>query len=151
MKYQQKEYWCGPASIQNALALLGKRVPAQSAVARLCGTTSEGTDEFQMMRGLRELGLSYHEFWLTKPVRIHGVSLVCVDSWSHWVAAMSPGMLSCWNHMLMIDPARTKRNQQRNGVHVISWHKFKKLWGCAFKSENRAANQPAYYAIEVMS
>ena len=55
MKYQAKSSWCLPASIQNAMVLLGKKAPSQKKIAELCGITAEGSDEFDALRGLRAL------------------------------------------------------------------------------------------------
>lgn len=146
MKYQAKSHWCGPASIQNALVLLGKRRRSQKIIAECCGTTLDGTDEFGMMRGLRSLGLEFKELWMQTPQPpVGAVYLVCVDSWSHWVVVFGGD----WR-FVVVDPERTAKNKSENGVHVLTWAQLKKRWACAFKAEARDAGEPAYYAIEVI-
>lgn len=93
MQSQKREFWCGPAAISNALSCYGKRA-SQARIARLAGTTEEGTDEHEMINAIDSLGYVPSELetsdrsealrWLTS-LSLLVPLILAVSRWNHWV------------------------------------------------------------------
>jgi ABC-type bacteriocin/lantibiotic exporter with double-glycine peptidase domain len=119
MKYQTRSYTCGPAAAVNALRLYGLQVP-EAHVAKLAGTTPEGTDERQLMRALRKLGCSPTAVWRTSTVRKRVLAgtpvIIHLDEELHWVAII--GCLG--DSLIAFDSWKSKSNIEENGVRVIT-------------------------------
>ena len=119
MKFQTRSYTCGPAAAVNALRLYGLHVP-EAHLAKLAGTTSEGTDERQLMRALRKLGCSPTAVWRTSTVRKRVQAgtpvIIHLDAELHWVVVI--GCLG--DNLIAFDSQRTISNQEENGVRVIT-------------------------------
>lgn len=60
---QQRYYWCGPASTRMALSTRTGAPPSQTALASALGTTVNGTDSIEQVRGVlnRTLGTTWFE------------------------------------------------------------------------------------------
>lgn len=119
MKYQTRSYTCGPAAAVNALRLYGLRLP-EAQIAKLAGTTNEGTDERMLMRALRKLGCSPSAVSLTSTVRKRvaaGIPVIIhLDEEAHWVA-----VIGCLGpNLIAFDSWRSKDNVEENGVRVIT-------------------------------
>ena len=119
MKYQTRSYTCGPAAAVNALRLYGLQVP-EAHVAKLGGTTSEGTDERMLMRALRKLGCKPSAVSLTSTVRKRvqaGIPVIIhLDEELHWVA-----IIGCLGpNLIAFDSWKSKSNVEENGVRVIT-------------------------------
>ena len=118
MKYQTRSYTCGPAAAVNALRLYGLQVP-ELQLAKLAGTTSEGTDEKGLMRALRKLGAAPTAVWLTSTVRRRvqaGIPVIIhLDEELHWVVVI--GLLG--DSLIAFDSWKSKSNVEENGVRVI--------------------------------
>ena len=125
MKYQQRPYWCGPASIQSALRCYGVRV-GQGRIAKLCGTTADGTDDEEMLRGILALGYEADPYntdvwneainWLDNKMMLGTPVLLCIDSWEHWVCIVgSLGYQGAMRYCIF-DPARFNHNIGENGL-----------------------------------
>ncbi len=158
MKFQKRapdgtDYYCGPASLQNALRHLGVRV-GQERVAKLCGTTPEGTDHEQLQAGVIQLGKRFEvistndavEAWknLGTAVFLLGPVLMCVDRWAHWVCAYSYGVgRVCW-----FDPGKTPYNLAENGHHSATRGKLMKRWKAARRDAKEFGH--TYYGIVVL-
>lgn len=153
MKYQARPNYCLPASIANAMRLLGKRPPSQKTIASFCCTTDEGSDEFDALRGLRALGLATRElhssFERERMMIENQVCVLCLDDWGHWVTTQLIG-----NHhgyrWLVVDPERSPRNIENNGIRVLSWRQLKRRWACSLRSDNRGAGEAPYYGIAII-
>lgn len=119
MKYQTRSYTCGPAAAVNALRLYGLAVP-EAHVAKLAGTTSEGTDDRQLMRALRKLGCSPSAVGLISTVRkrvMAGIPVIIhLDEEAHWVAVI--GCLG--ENLIAFDSWKSKSNIEENGVRVLT-------------------------------
>ena len=156
VKFQQRPYWCGPASIQNALRALGCRV-GQERIAKIAGSTKEdGTDEVGIQQAIKSLGYNHNELctdvwnqaksWLDDAVVAGNPVLLCVESWQHWVCVI--GALGGRPEMryIIVDPARYEHNKSENGVHSWSWKTLAKNWRASHKMSR---SEGSYYAISV--
>lgn len=111
MRAQRRGYWCGIASIANALEMLGIR-RSQREIARLCHVTPEaGTNETEMKRALLANGVDIDECCYTDPEvaldwlsghLTRGPMILCVDNDEHWVTAIG----LCSNRFIVFDPSR---------------------------------------------
>ena len=140
MKFQEKIYSCGPATIRNTLRAFGHRV-SEGQIRTLCGTTpEEGTDSPEMIYGLRELGYTVNEYasmnkkaawqWLHGCL-IHGKAVIlCVHAWEHWVVAVG----SFGDRVTIIDSSNFEVNKAENGTHVWSKRYLMNRWWNARKS-----------------
>ena len=137
MKFQTKSFTCGPAAAVNALRLYGIIVP-ELHVAKLAGTTSEGTDERGLMRGLRKLGCRPSTTSLTSTVRKRVLAgtpvIIHLDEELHWVVVI--GVLG--TNLIAFDSDRSKGNQEENGVRVISSEELgSKVFGICVNKETK--------------
>lgn len=112
MKRQARSYWCGVASVANALEVLGIR-RAQREVNRLCYVSpAAGCDEVEMKRALLANGVGVDEWhdadlnqsalWLRHCIANGMPTILCVDNDEHWVTVL--GM--CGESFIVFDPAR---------------------------------------------
>jgi ABC-type bacteriocin/lantibiotic exporter with double-glycine peptidase domain len=111
MRHQRLTWWCGPASISNALYAIGISKD-QEEIAKLCHVTKNGTNEDEMIRGVLASGAkaapwsSRHKLkswqWLQSTLWDHGPAILCVDHDQHWVTAV--GILN-QTTVWLFDPA----------------------------------------------
>jgi ABC-type bacteriocin/lantibiotic exporter with double-glycine peptidase domain len=97
VRYQSRKSSCGPAALQNAIEPLSY-VRSEDELAKLCGTTSDGTSETGIKKALKALDipfsiLSQKSFDTARMVlyaHLHmgGTAIISVDSNSHWVAVV---------------------------------------------------------------
>lgn len=124
MKRQIYKWSCGSSAVRNVMRVFGDRVGEDVIIGRV-GTTKDGTDDFQIVEGLRSFGydVTEHSFddkkeawvWLhTELVSGHAVVLA-VDCWEHWVVAHG----SMGERVSVFDPANWKYNVAENGTY--SW------------------------------
>lgn len=130
MRAQRKGYWCGVASIANALEVLGIR-RAQREIAKLCHVTpSAGTNEVEMMRALLANGVAVDEYsgdwgkdayyWVLDSLDKGWPCVLCVDNDEHWVTAIG----KCGEHsVLVFDPSRN------SGIEVHDTTTLPIRWG----------------------
>lgn len=151
MKYQSLQYKCGPGAIRNALRALGTKL-GEDTISAACGTDEGGTDDYEIIAGIRSFGFSANEFssldkraawdWLHGCL-LHGkVVILCVEAWEHWVVAIG----SNGDRVVIIDSSNFKYNKAENGTHVWSKkHLMNKWWNArrSVEGENRL------YAIAV--
>ncbi len=140
VRYQTRDWSCGPASIVNGCRVLGVRI-SERTVRAACGTTSDGTDELQMIAGMRSLGLTATEHHSSDVatawafVRSNSIdgrpTLLCLDQWRHWVTIVG----SVGNTVILIDSVDTKSNRSENGVHVLSRPRLMGRWRCRNEDE----------------
>lgn len=128
MRAQRKGYWCGIASIANALEVLGiKRT--QREIARLCHVTPEaGTNETEMKRALLANGVAPDEWhatevidsiaWLGQHLAERGPVVICVDDDEHWCTVIG----QCAGRFVVFDPSRN------TGVEVHTPTSLAKRW-----------------------
>jgi ABC-type bacteriocin/lantibiotic exporter with double-glycine peptidase domain len=113
VKKQSKNYWCGIASIANALEVLGIR-RSQREIAKLCDVNAEhGTDETEMKRALLANLMTVDEwhgtdeaeamYWLMTSLTPYGAPVIlCVDNDEHWVTVIG----TCGKRLIVFDPSR---------------------------------------------
>lgn len=122
MRAQRKGYWCGIASIANALEVLGIR-RTQREIAKLCDVTPEaGTDETEMKRAILANGLGVDEWhdrdpaqselWVRHCVANGWPPILCVDMDEHWCTIIG----LCGEKYLLFDPSRNTGVE----VHTVS-------------------------------
>ncbi len=148
MKYQAREWSCGPASLLNACRALGIKV-SEAKIRSIAGTTEEfGTDEVQLISAARTIGrtaTAHHSAdfaasWaFVRSNLLEGkVCLLCIDNWGHWVTVIGIS----GDRVIIADPANTKKNVVENGIHSLSKKDLLRRWKC--KNE-----QEPFYAITV--
>lgn len=154
MRYQQNEYYCGPAALQNALRVL-KHSVSQERIADLAGTTqAEGTDEEGLKRAALAVGAELDEFGYNEPAKAWGhlaynlmvgrPTLLCVDRWTHWVTAIG----LCGSVIILAEPARVGYSARENGILVVHRERFLRRWR-AGRTKHRGLDEPRYYGIGV--
>jgi predicted double-glycine peptidase len=152
LRYQKTEYHCGPAAVQNALAVIGIKV-SQDRLAAAAGTTEEhGTDQEGIKRAIISAGRSFDEHatdtervahgWLWYSLMVGRPVVLCVDRWAHWVVAV--GVLG--KRAVLFDPARYRHNTDRLGTFTLPKDRLLKRWKAAHRV---AGSEPAYYGIAV--
>lgn len=146
--YQSKPYNCGPACIQNAAKLGGKKY-SQKRVSEWCGTTPDGSDEFDIMRGLTAVGLNYYEIRADSAQEAYDhltssfVAILCVDKWQHWVLTIKTG-----STVMLVDPERPKGVKGRHcPVEIIKPTQFLRRWRGSYHDID--VDMPWYYGIGV--
>lgn len=133
MKLQLNDYFCGVATLSNALYVLGIPSPGQYKIAKLCGTTEDdGTNEEDMIRGALALGMTVdphseadpgefvhwvdHSLYSCRPIAL------CVDQWEHWVLVYAQlGSASGINRsFVVLDPTTWETNGKHAGIRLYS-------------------------------
>lgn len=151
MKHQQRTYWCGPAALQNALRIYGKKV-SQKRIADLAGTTENGTTQYGLMAAIEALGFRYEEMRYNES-NTAGLNieiceapvLACVENWEHWVTISTINT----SRFIYIDPARTKANLAEHLVHIVTWQTLERRWRAAAKVQTDPTDC-TYYGIVVL-
>lgn len=134
MRYQSKTWSCGPSAVINGARALGIKIP-ELVVRRACKTTKlQGTDEFGLIHGLKELKYTVLEYtskskkeavnWLTGSLMNTQPVILCVDSWSHWVVVIG----KIGHRFILIDSTKTIQNVKENGVHVLTPKQLMRRW-----------------------
>jgi ABC-type bacteriocin/lantibiotic exporter with double-glycine peptidase domain len=146
-KHQERDFWCGPASLQAALEFYGYR-RSQRYFANLCVTTKAGTDNFKIVRGVKRCGFVPFEVICTDKVGaklfltdVPFPVLLCVDQWEHWVVHF--GRLG--SRHIVFDPAKGA------GLLFLTWPALRKRWcsTVATIKKLKAPKDSHYYGIEV--
>lgn len=126
MRAQRKGYWCGIASIANALEVLGIR-RTQREIAKLCHVTpSAGTNETEMKRALLANGVGVDEWhtasdagaqtWLRDHLLQHGPVILVVDQSDHWVTVIG----FCNDRFVVFDPSRNSGIEVHDGDSLFA-------------------------------
>lgn len=144
MYYQERDYWCGPCSVQNAADWFGIET-SQEKIAEAMGTTEEGSDESDIMKGLDYLGLEYRPVYFDRVTLAKNwlpmtstPLLLCIDNWEHWVCVLHRG----------IDLYRFMDGQNKEDPRSFSVGPsfITSRWGVRFSS-----SLIKFYAIELLS
>jgi ABC-type bacteriocin/lantibiotic exporter with double-glycine peptidase domain len=127
LKRQSKSYWCGLASIANALEVLGIR-RSQKELDRLCHVSAAaGTDEVEMKRALlaqRDVAIDEWNSnmvnqamtWLEEHLMNRGPAILCVDDDDHWITVI--GM--CDESFIVFDPSRNQGVEVHNDYSLAA-------------------------------
>lgn len=147
MHKQIKEYWCGPASVQNALEALGIRI-SQKAAAEHLGTTEQGTSEYDILEGLRDMGYQPKPFktdrtseariWLTWELTYGHPVLLSTEDWGHWITVVTPPLLRRFG---IVDP-------EEGVIRLMHWKTLERAWRAAARVQTGPSDQ-TYYAISI--
>jgi predicted double-glycine peptidase len=152
MRYQTRDYYCGPAAVQNAMFALGLKF-SQDQLALLGGTSeADGTDEDGIKRMVLGIGREVDEFatdtdlaafgWVWNNAVLGRPTVLCMDQWGHWVTVI--GTLG--KRVIMFDPARYRHNTDRLGTYNLPKDRFLRRWKAAHRT---AGAKPAYYGIAI--
>ena len=152
MYFQKRSYWCGPASTQIALRILGRSV-SQSKLAELMNTTEDaGTDEYGIIKALSDLNCNFdelrfdHSGLAKKQLATLSTGwpiILCVDQWTHWVCLAG----GCGERYFMFDPAREHLNKKTNGVQALTLKRLMERWRTA---KHVREGGPTYYGIALL-
>lgn len=131
---QKHPHFCAPASVQIALQVYRINY-SQNHIAKVLGTTLEGTDETDIIQAGQKLGyrpVSGHfasaphaMAWLDNELAWSPV-LLCVEDWGHWVCAVG---LSGGGY-LVIDPDRAFPEWP---VSPVTRDELQLSWACSDK------------------
>lgn len=147
MRYQARQWSCGPAAIVNAARALGIRV-AEGRVRALAGTTEDGTDEDELIAAIRGISLKatpHHSAdqsaawaFVRANVLDGRPCVICIDQWRHWVTVI--GIVG--DRIILCDPIDTKKNASENGIYSLSRPDLLRRW-------RHPSDEEPFYAIAI--
>lgn len=121
MKFQQTPFTCGPAAVLNAFLCLGMELKAtEKQIAKLCGTTKDGSDDFDVAIAVALLGFDVGKTLSIEDVNFYldqgrPVMLVAYED-THWVTIGGRLGKDKW---IVIDSDNAGWNKRHNGVYVV--------------------------------
>lgn len=135
MRYQEREYSCGPASVRAVLHLHGIEA-TEACLRKLCKTTKDGTTETGISSGMSYFGFKTKDFtyktqsraWkeITTQLNSGMPVIICTDRWKHWCCVI--GVIG--EGVLLYDPTEMfDRKTDFSSVHFYSKKKFFSRWG----------------------
>ena len=147
MHKQRKDSWCGPASVQNALEALGHRV-SQKTAADYLGTTEQGSSEYDIIEGLRDMGYDPQAFnddskararhWLTWELTCGRPVLLSTQDWGHWITVVTPPLSRRFG---IVDP-------EEGVIRLVHWKTLERAWRAAARVQTGPQDR-TYYAIAI--
>jgi ABC-type bacteriocin/lantibiotic exporter with double-glycine peptidase domain len=151
VKWQETEYYCGPASLSAAFRVMGVRV-SQANIARSAATTeAEGTDELGIQRAALAHGFGVDlvatsnaqdaRSQLRESLLAGRTAVICTHRWTHWVAVLGVN----GDKFLLFDPARTLESK-RTGVSSYGWKRLSSIWEASYRTRGKG---PKYYGVIV--
>lgn len=140
--------------MQIALRFYGLR-RGQAGLAKIIGTTEDGSDHHDLIHALSAVGLHPNEFstnntnearkWISDLACIVPL-LICVDDWEHWVCVAG----QCANRVTLYDPDPDQpQNRLVNGATPLRIKTVLKRWKAA-RSLAKQEGEPVYYGIAVL-
>ncbi len=151
MKFQEKTYSCGPASLRAALYVL-KHIVKEATIRKAAGTTPEGTSELGLFKALKHYGYDWVEHndtdakrnWrrIVRSLKKGMPALLCIgEKEDHWVSAVGLN----GDGIIIFDPANPDSKRKRySGLHFNNFEEFEPLWAHA---EDDKPGVPHYYCI----
>lgn len=128
---------CGAVSLCNALRCFGVFLTEDSAV-RLCGTSSDGTDERDLMRAIQALGMrklvisqwsrGSAQVALRSALQSGNPCIIAIDDYGHWVTVI--GKLG-HDHVVVVDSTNEGDNPSELGTWVVSLEELCDRWECS--------------------
>lgn len=150
MRFQATSWDCGPTAAGNAARALGI-VPCASLLRAASGARPNGASEAGVLSALRAAGLSASEYasdsrddawrWLHGCLIQGRPVVLCVNSWSHWVAVVA---LLGAERVAMVDSTWTRRNRRENGIHFLTKQQLMRRW---YNARRWADGERRLYAI----
>jgi ABC-type bacteriocin/lantibiotic exporter with double-glycine peptidase domain len=144
MKHQQRDYWCGVASVQNALECIGIKVTQGELAKKMAVTEDDGASEEELKRAVlaanrgfdecHEPNQAIAENWLWEFLVARGPVVLCVDEWDHWVTVI--GVMA--DRYVVFDPAKGA------GIRVYDRQALLTRWRLG-----RRHGGPLFYALGV--
>ena len=160
MKYQNNNYDCSIAAIQNALRVYGVHTIGHRKIQSAMRDKTDpdwdirqGADEFDVCRGLKKLGFDYRELetdhksgareWL-EACAPAWPTILCVDNWGHWVTVAG----ACGDgRYLLQDPDRAAKNVAELGNFWLKPSTILRRWRA---SKKRPDEGGLYYGIALL-
>jgi hypothetical protein len=126
--YKQPGKWeCGPFALKHALLMRGVLV-SEREIARLAGTSPDGTDEKQLelaaanygceLPTIREVEPEAARDALTGHLRDGYPCLLCINGWDHWVTAVHEEA----GQFIILD------SEKPHVIEVVDWPRLRELW-----------------------
>lgn len=150
MKLQPNEYFCGPTAVVNAISCFGRKSSVER-VAKLAGTTDEGTHQIGILRALTRLGFKGLEFevttekdasrWLDFAQRLGHPIVLYSHNGTHWITVI--GSVDGGKRYIVADSSQAQANREENGMHVLTLKRILALW------KDRHTDVQPYYGIIV--
>lgn len=133
MKYQKTNYTCGPAALSNALRYFGIAIEEEEIKPKT-KTDKEGTDDYDLMAGIKKLGFIPKEISTKKPGEAYALLttilktnpvILAVDEDEHYVAAigLAGGRPICFD-----SDGEDKEVRKEMGVLVYSEEDLLERW-----------------------
>lgn len=90
MRFQSTQSSCGAAALANAHALLVSKPVTEDEVIALAKTSWQGTDDKNIMKAAKKLGLSASRIRCATVKDLLGaaVYILAADRWEHWIVVM---------------------------------------------------------------
>lgn len=154
MRRQRGDHDCGPTAIANAFEVHHRRIGIRG-LRDVCGTTSDGSDETDLIRALLAYGcgVDVHagdspreaHVWLLESIAAGRPAILCLDRWSHWVTAIG----AAGRQVVIYDPA-SWQDWRPSGTGVLRFADLRRRWE-AGRRVQRAGGAPGvrFYAIGV--
>lgn len=126
--YKQPGKWeCGPFALKHALLMRGV-LASERDIARLAGTSPEGTDEKQLelaaahygceLPTIRKVESDEARGELTGYLRDGYPCLLCINGWDHWVTAVHEEA----GEYILLD------SEKPDVIEVVDWPRLRELW-----------------------
>jgi len=126
--YKQPAKWeCGPFALKHALLMRGV-IASEREIARLAGTSPDGTDEKQLERAAAHYGCQLPTIRkyesdtardeLTAHLRGGNPCLLCINGWDHWVTAVHEEA----GQFIILDSMKPEV------IEVVDWPRLRELW-----------------------
>jgi hypothetical protein len=126
--YNQPGKWeCGPFALKHALLMRGV-LASEREIARLAGTSPDGTDERQLERAAGHYGCELPTIRKSKPdtardeltgyLRGGNPCLLCINGWDHWVTAVHEEA----GQFIILD------SEKPEAIEVVDWPRLRELW-----------------------
>jgi ABC-type bacteriocin/lantibiotic exporter with double-glycine peptidase domain len=168
LKKQQKPWWCGAATLQNAYRFYGDKVSQKSIAEHIGLDLNTDTDVEDTTEGIKRAvlanGYSYDELstdvwndamnWLnTRVLQACEPVMLCIDNWSHWVVLLGAAGVAGHTKWIIFDPGNYEWLKAEQGIRVWDNKKLLKHWRASWKTgrdpEEYKGCKP-YYALAVV-
>jgi hypothetical protein len=126
--YKQPGKWeCGPFALKHALLMRGV-LASEREIARLAGTSPDGTDERQLelaaghygceLPTIRKVESDTARDELAGYLRGGTPCLLCINGWDHWVTAVHEEA----GQFIILD------SEKPEVIEVVDWPRLRELW-----------------------
>jgi ABC-type bacteriocin/lantibiotic exporter with double-glycine peptidase domain len=129
MKYQLKDWTCGPAAVRNLLYCYGIRT-SEKKLYQLLNTSKGWTDPTDIYSGMSKFMdvkrlITKRKSDATTWIRsLSAPAIALVMNGEHWVTIINLKN----EHVLILDSSYVKYNRKENGARVLSMGSFMRHW-----------------------